>query len=141
MRFKSLSSREAPPTETVPFETYERWLRFQHGTVTGFDDGDAYIHFEPTDRAAEDGRERREWTALRWAVRLRLAELELVVLIVVSQDRWVAVTFRRPTGEQLQLSVSETRRSPAIGSGSDEWEAVRGTLRWKPTAFGDAAGN
>lgn len=58
----------------MPFGTYGRWLRFQHGAVTGFEDGGASIHFEPTERAVEDGRERREWTALRWAVRLRLAE-------------------------------------------------------------------
>ena len=114
MRFKSLFSRAAEPTETVPFETYERWLRFQHGTVTGFEDGDAYIDFEPTDGAVEDGRERRAWTALRWAVRLRLAELELV---------------RNAPFARYRLRER------------DEWDAVCGTLRWKPTAFGDAAGD
>ena len=114
MRFKSPFSREAPPTETVPFETYERWLRFQHGEVTGVEDDDAYIQFEPTDGAIEDGRERREWTALRWAVRLRLAELELIRNAPFARYRL------RERGE---------------------WDAVCGTLRWKPTAFGDAAGD
>jgi hypothetical protein len=45
MRFKSLFTRAADPTETLPFGAYERWLRFQHGEVRGFEDGDAYIDF------------------------------------------------------------------------------------------------
>jgi hypothetical protein len=113
MRFKSLFSREAEPTETIPFDEYEQWLRFQHGEVANFEDGDAYIDFEPTDGTVEEGRERRAWAGLRWAVRLRLSELELV---------------RNAPFARYRLQERE------------EWEAVRGTLRWKPTAFGGAEG-
>lgn len=95
----------------MPFDTYERWLRFQRGEVTGFEDGDEYIHFEPTDGAVEEGRERREWERLGWAVQLRLAELELI---------------RNASFARYRLQER------------DEWAAIRGTLRWKPTAFGDA---
>jgi len=111
LRFKSLFTREADPTDTVPFGTYERWRRFQRGEVDDFEDGDEYIHFEPTDGAVENGRERREWERLRRAVRLRLAELELV---------------RNAPFARYRLRERE------------EWAAVRDTLRWKPTAFGDA---
>jgi len=111
VRFKSLFTREADPTETVPFDTYERWLRLQRGEVTGFEDGDEYIHFEPTEGAIEEGRKQRAWAELRWAVRLRLAELELV---------------RNAPFARYRLQER------------DEWETIRGTLRWKPTAFGDA---
>jgi hypothetical protein len=110
-RFKSLFMREADPTDTVPFDTYERWLRFQRGEVTNFEDGDEYIHFEPTEGAVEEGREDCEWERLRWAVRIRLAELELV---------------RNAPFARYRLQER------------GEWEAIRGTLRWKPTAFGDA---
>jgi hypothetical protein len=110
-RFKSLFTRAAEPTDTVPFDTYERWLRFQRGDVTGFEDGDEYITFEPADGAVEEGREQREWEHLRWAVRIRLAELELV---------------RNAPFARYRLQER------------GEWDAVRGTLRWKPTAFGDA---
>jgi len=109
MRFKSLFSREASPTDTVPFDTYERWLRVQHGEVRGFKDGDEYIHFEPTEGAIDEGRERRAWSDLKWAISLRLAELELVR----------NTAFARYRLQEL-----------------GEWDAVRGTLRWKPTAFG-----
>lgn len=111
MRFKSLFTREADPTDTVPFDTYERWLRLQRGEVTGFEDGDEYIHFEPTAGAIEEDRTRRAWADLRWSIRLRLAELELV---------------RNAPFARYRLQERE------------EWAAVRGTLRWKPTAFGDA---
>jgi hypothetical protein len=114
MRFKSLLSREPEPTETVPFDTYERWLRFQRGDVTGFEPGDAYVDFEPTDGAVEERRKDHEWAALRWPIRLRLAELELV---------------RNAPFARYRLREC------------DEWDAVRGTLRWKPTAFGDAEGH
>lgn len=110
-RFKSLFTREADPTDTVPFDTYERWLRFQRGDVTNFENGDEYIHFEPTEGAIEEDREDREWERLRWAVRIRLAELELV---------------RNAPFARYRLQER------------GEWEAIRGTLRWKPTAFGDA---
>ncbi|WP_251329134.1 hypothetical protein [Haloplanus pelagicus] len=111
MRFKSLFSREPTPTETIPFESYERWLRSQHGVVKGFVEGDEYIDFEPAEEEIEEGRDQCAWADLRWAVRLRLAELELV---------------RNPAFARYRLQER------------DEWEAVRGTLRWKPTAFGDA---
>jgi hypothetical protein len=110
-RFKSLFTREADPTDTVPFDTYEQWLRFQRGDVTGFEEGDEYIHFESTEGAVEEGRRRREWESLRWAVRIRLAELELV---------------RNAPFARYRLQER------------GEWTAVRDTLRWKPTAFGDA---
>jgi hypothetical protein len=111
VRFKSLLSREPEPTETLPIGTYERWHRSQDGIVSGFEAGDEYIDFEPEDGTTEEGRERREWGRLRWAVRLRLAELELI---------------RNAAFARYRLREC------------DEWEAVRGTLRWKPTAFGDA---
>jgi hypothetical protein len=46
--------------------------------VTGFEDGDEYIDFEPTTGDVEEAEQNRTWTALPWAVRLRVAELELV---------------------------------------------------------------
>jgi hypothetical protein len=48
-RFKSLFTRAADPTETVPFGTYDRWHRSQCGEVTGFETGDEYIQFDPTE--------------------------------------------------------------------------------------------
>jgi len=113
VRFKSLFSRAPMPTETQPIETYERWRRAQRGTVSGFEAGDEYIDFVPEDGTTEESRERREWDQLRWAVQLRLAELELV---------------RNTAFARYRLRER------------DEWDAVRGTVRWKPTAFGDADG-
>jgi len=60
MRFKSLFSRAADPTDAVPFDRDERWLRFQRGEVSGFEDGDEYRHFEPTAGAVEESRAPRE---------------------------------------------------------------------------------
>lgn len=111
MRFKSLFSRASDPTDTVPFDTYERWLRFQRGDVSDFEDGDEYIRFEPTAGAVAEERARREWDDLNWATRIGLAELDLV---------------RNEPFARYRLQER------------DEWVAVSGTLRWKPTAFGDA---
>lgn len=111
-RFKSLYTRAADPTDTVPFDTYERWMRLQRGDVVGFDEGDEYIDFRPDEGAVEESRTRRDWESLWWSIRLRLAELELV---------------RNPAFARYVLRER------------GEWETVRDTLRWKPTAFGDAA--
>ena len=76
--------------------------------------GDEYIHFEPTAGAVEEERTREEWDDLDWATRIRLAELELV---------------RNEPFARYRLQEH------------GEWVAVSGTLRWKPTAFGDTERN
>ena len=110
-RFKSLYTREAGPTDTVPFDTYERWRRSQRGVVDGFEEGNEYIDFDPSEGTIEEVRERCAWGTLWSAVRLRLAELELV---------------RNTPFARYRLRELE------------KWAEIRGTLRWKPTAFGDA---
>jgi hypothetical protein len=109
-RFKSLFTRAADPTETVPFGTYDRWHRSQCGEVTGFETGDEYIQFDPTEGAIEEGRAGHEWESMSWGVRRRLAELELI------RD----AAFARYRLREL-----------------DSWDAVRNTLHWKPSAFGE----
>jgi len=110
-RFKALYTREADPTDTIPFGTYERWRRSQHGTVDGFEGGDEYVDFDPSEGTIEETREECPWETLWDAVRLRLVELELV---------------RNTPFARYRLREHE------------KWAEIGGTLRWKPTAFGDA---
>ncbi|MFB6196561.1 MAG: hypothetical protein ABEI80_10350 [Haloplanus sp.] len=110
-RFKSLLSREAPPTDTLPFDTYDRWLRDQRGEVVGYEEGDEYIDFRPDGDSTKERRDQRDWETLWRSVRLRLVELELV------RNAPFARYLLRERGR---------------------WDEFRGVLRWKPTAFGDA---
>jgi hypothetical protein len=73
-RFRAQYRREGEPTETVPFDEYLTWMRYQFGTI---EVEDGRLSFE-----AENGREERtrrlDWDDLFASDRLRLAELELV---------------------------------------------------------------
>lgn len=100
------------PTATVPFATYERWGRSQRGVVSGFEEGDAYIDFEPI-----EGTSRRDANGENGP---RCGETS---------------AFGSPNSNSFG-----TPRSPAIASKNSGSERIRGTLRWKPTAFGEADG-
>lgn len=91
-RFKAQYRRAPPPTETVPFDTYEVWMRFQYGTVERVDGGT--VEFRPdTERTGEELRE-LPYEELYTPVQQRLVELELVRNpplarhVLMEQDRW-----------------------------------------------------
>lgn len=92
-RFRAQYRRESEPTDTVPFDEYLAWTRFQFGTIH-VDEGT--LTFEPATEHEETMR-RLDWTELYAPDRLRLAELELVRnpglarYVLRDRDEWRAV--------------------------------------------------
>lgn len=105
-RFKLQLVREAPPTETVPYEEYDVWQRFQFGRVTVDD-----VEGPSFDPEADSSRTERSVVAfddLLEPVKLHVSELELV---------------RSPSFARYRLRERE------------EWEAYGAVFRWKADAF------
>lgn len=73
-RFRAQYRREGEPTESVPFDEYLAWMRYQFGTIE-IEDG--RLSFE-ADGDRNERTRRLAWTELFAPDRLRLAELELV---------------------------------------------------------------
>ncbi|WP_335999660.1 hypothetical protein [Halorientalis halophila] len=73
-RFRAQYRRESEPTDTVPFDEYLAWTRYQFGTI---DVEDGTLSFEPEGDREEETR-RLDWTDLYASARLRMAELELI---------------------------------------------------------------
>ncbi|ADQ68229.1 hypothetical protein C499_15055 [Halogeometricum borinquense DSM 11551] len=104
-RFKSQVVREQPPTETIPFDTYQFWQRTQRGTVTN--DG-VIVEFEPEEGTEQTVRTDQGFDELFEPLRIHIAELELV---------------RNP-----QLASYVLRET-------DRWDAYGDVFRWRPSAF------
>ncbi|ELZ29882.1 hypothetical protein C474_12636 [Halogeometricum pallidum JCM 14848] len=104
-RFQSQVTREASPTETVPFDTYHTWHRSQRGTVTH--DG-VVADFVPDEGTEATERDHRAFGDLFEPLRMALAELELV---------------RNP--QFASYVLRET----------DRWEAYGAVFRWHANAF------
>lgn len=104
-RFRAQYRREAPPTDTVPFDAYTVWRRYQYGEVTGAP-GDVELVPDCPVRTLDS--KPVKWTAIPGPIRLRLAELELV---------------RNPPLARYVL------RELGV------WGAVDGYFRWDPRAF------
>ena len=73
-RFRAQYRREGEPTDTVPFDEYLTWTRYQYGTI---DVEGGRLTFEAESDRQERMR-RLDWADLYAPDRLRLAELELV---------------------------------------------------------------
>lgn len=104
-RFKAQYRRAGPPTDSVPFEEYTVWSRFQYGAIQQVDDG---VTFVPDDSEAEEQMRTLGWAELYEPVRRRLVELELV---------------RNPAFARYRLREL------------DEWDEFRTQLRYDTSAF------
>jgi hypothetical protein len=74
-RYRAQYRREGPPTETVPFESYDSWMRYQTGTVERKADGD--LGFDADTKPQERTRT-LDWDEMYPSDRLRIIEAELV---------------------------------------------------------------
>lgn len=104
-RFRIQYRRAAEPTDTLPFEEYTAWMRFQTGTVSR-ERGE--IQFDPDRTQTEERTLTLEWPEMYSSDQIRVAEAELV---------------RNPPLARYALLT--------LGL----WEAVRDTLRYNPDAF------
>lgn len=101
-RLRAQYRRSAPPTETVPFGDYRRWVRYQNGEIHREDGG---LTFEPAGEPREST-ERLPWSDLVSPVQWLLVELELIRnppfarYRLAEQDRWGSFSdlFRYHTG-------------------------------------------
>lgn len=105
-RFQAQYRRPPVPTETIPFDSYEVWMRYRFGTVERSDGGSIRFVADP-DRDGESLRS-LDWDSLYQPVQRRLAELELV---------------RNPEFARYRLLEH------------GEWDDVRNLFRYDPTAF------
>ena len=105
-RYRIQYRRKGPPTETVPFDEYEVWVRYQFGTVTHIQKGEPV--FKPSANPEEEKRT-LSWGELYASDRFRLIEAELV---------------GNPELARYRLKEQEV------------WEAIRDVFRYDPKAFG-----
>ncbi|MFC7077525.1 hypothetical protein [Haloarcula halophila] len=105
-RFQAQYRRVGPPTESIPFEEYTVWSRFQYGVIERTDDG---VTFVADDSEPEEQVRSLDWDELYEPVRQRLVELELV---------------RNPPFARYRLREL------------DEWDDYRAQLRYDTDAFG-----
>lgn len=106
-RYKAEYRRPAIPTETVPFDTYEVWMRYQFGTVEREEDG-SISFVADHDRDGETLRS-LDWDEVYPPIQKRLVELELV---------------RNPAFARYRLLEV------------DEWTDVEISFAYDPTVFG-----
>ncbi|WP_390241489.1 hypothetical protein [Halobaculum halobium] len=107
-RYRVQHRRPPDPTDSVPFDEYETWARFQFGRVedrTAADD-DALV-FRPATPPTDETRT-LQWGDLFPLHRRLLAELELV---------------RNPAFAEYRLRET------------DEWQEIRDDLKWDLDAF------
>ncbi|MBX0321732.1 hypothetical protein EGH21_01680 [Halomicroarcula sp. F13] len=104
-RFKAQYRRSPPPTDSIPFEEYTVWTRYQYGHIERTDDG---LTFTSGERAPEERLETLAWADLYEPVRQRLVELELV---------------RNPPFARYRLQEL------------DEWDDYRTQFRYDDDAF------
>jgi len=106
-RFQAQYRREPRPTETIPFDTYEVWMRYQYGTIERDSAGNV-VFVSDADQDGETLR-RLDWPELYPPVKRRLAELELV---------------RNPAFARYRLLERE------------EWDEFERSFRYDPIVFG-----
>lgn len=107
-RYRIQHRRAAAPTDSVPFDDYDTWVRYQFGDVEGspgVDDGDPV--FQATTEPADENRT-LAWTDLFPLHRRLLAELELARNAAFAEYRLREL---------------------------DEWADVAGDLKWDLAAF------
>lgn len=74
-RYRAQYRREGPPTETVPFGSYDAWIRYQTGTVEHQADGE--IRFD-AEAKPQERTQTFDWDEMYPSDRLRVIEAELV---------------------------------------------------------------
>lgn len=104
-RFQAQYRRPPPPTETIPFEEYTVWTRYQYGTIERTDDG---LTFTASEANPDETLRELDWATLFDPVRERLAELELI---------------RNPPFGKYRLEEL------------DEWAAYRARFQYDPGTF------
>jgi hypothetical protein len=105
-RFKLQIIREKPPTDTVPYDKYAVWQRYQFGDVTV--DPVEGPQFDPDAEPTQTERTTTTFDALQKPVRLHISELELV---------------RNPEFAEYRLAEN------------DQWEEYGAVFRWRADAF------
>lgn len=107
-RYRVLHRRDPEPTESVPFDEYRTWVRYQYGDVAdGATPDDGVPPFAPETEATDDSMT-LSWSELFPLHRRLLIELELA---------------RNPAFAEYRLREL------------DEWDDARDRLKWDREAF------